>query len=547
MTNKRNKQKKEKKDSLEEIKQIDQKIIRLLEKRVNALKMAQDKEKKPDLPFLESEQEKTLWKYWHTHINKLGLDTRILRKVFNLVNNLVSYHWERTQDRDFVLRPKNNPVQVEIQGPRDRLLTKMWLVSAAAQSNPISLYPVVFNDPLFELIKALNQAEGDFSWDRQQVVKAGNAKLDFHGKTIFSGQDSFNLYALIFLALLEANTCKFTGGSQLKILDMDPLYHILNSMGARMVNLIPGSNGLPIRLESNGTIDKIIHLPENASGELVVSLALCASSYHQDLQINFSGSNRYVDYISRLEKILGTQMESNNQMNNLIIKANHEQASFQPDLPLDPVLNAYILALPLFINGQVRLKGEYPLWLPEGKELWTMLEKSGLKIEHSQDETKAQKDNQVSGESSNQYFELECLYFDRSFPLAFALATTIGPRVAIHIQEGQDWDFAKYILTELEIEYVLTNNLLQIKDKNFKRFFDVSVTAPNSNWILSLALIALVRPNIILKNPGEMTRAWPQFWSFLKGLPVVEQEWDLQTDKGDKKAYVSSKKRRIVE
>ena len=43
--------------------------------------------------------------------------------------------------------------------------------------------------------------------------------------------------------------------------------------------------------------------------------------------------------------------------------------------------------------------------------------------------------------------------------------------------------------------------------------------APDAPWALALALLAFVRPNLKLSNPGVVTAQLPRFWKLYNALP----------------------------
>jgi hypothetical protein len=72
------------------------------------------------------------------------------------------------------------------------------------------------------------------------------------------------------------------------------------------------------------------------------------------------------------------------------------------------------------------------------------------------------------------------------------------------------------------------------------------LVSPDSGWSLALALIALVRPGIVLRNPGELHGDWPDFWTIYNGLPRPQDAFAAREEKG-RKAHGSRRRRYIVD
>jgi hypothetical protein len=74
----------------------------------------------------------------------------------------------------------------------------------------------------------------------------------------------------------------------------------------------------------------------------------------------------------------------------------------------------------------------------------------------------------------------------------------------------------------------------------------LELVSPDSGWSLALALIALVRPGIVLRNPGELHGDWPDFWTIYNGLPRPQDAFAAREEKG-RKAHGSRRRRYIVD
>ncbi|HKI82659.1 MAG TPA: chorismate mutase, partial [Pseudodesulfovibrio sp.] len=171
------------------------------------------------------------------------------------------------------------PISAGIKGPRSFRYTRMMLTMAAAAGAPVTLSPVTMNAPNKDLAKALKQVDAPIHWDDDFIRNDGGRSLEFEGKMAFVGEDKFNFFMLLCLALGHAGRCKFTGKPSLQLLDAAALNKVLPSLGARVVPMNPNNPGLPPRLECGGAMDESVTLPGGIDPDFAAALTLAAWSF----------------------------------------------------------------------------------------------------------------------------------------------------------------------------------------------------------------------------------------------------------------------------
>ncbi len=505
----------------EQICDIDNKILQLLAKRSDLLKKSAQARSQKNLSLVDSEQEKKIWKQWYYTLENLGLNEKSLKKIFHFSNALGYQKAEEKKEQNFPLKPTRKEVNINIPGPRDRDISRFWMSVAAMGGTPIKIDSAVLNDSNVELAKALNMAEGNFSWEKSGISKDVPGYLDFDHKLIFAGSDSLNLYILICLAALQPGYCKFTGSSALKVKNLNHLYEVLPKLGARAVPLVPGNEGLPLRIESSGEWEEEIQIPEAVPEGLIAVISLCLPFvYPSKEMITFKlnwGSE--IDYPARLERVARV-------LNSCGMEANLSASEFQvepkknpscpglPNVALDPVLSAYVLVMVKIQGGVVELQGDFPAWSSDGKLVERILSDLGICLSKH-----AHKVVATGGGEIGNKVQLGISNSSELYPLCLAVGAVLPCSVSLQMPEDEVDDFGVFLLEKIGVSYRREGGLLEITGTPGEPHEEVSIFVPDAWWGLAVALLAMKRPNMLLENPGELTRLWPYFWNLYKGLP----------------------------
>lgn len=531
------------------LQEIDHKIIDLIIQRNKALqKQASSKKNNRFYSTVEAGQEKMLWQVWEARAERDGLDKPLLRRLFNLINDLGYKTLEQGHQSDFELRPYRAPVQIDLPGPASDLLARLKLFLAVSNQSALAISCPSINDPLYELLKALNQAQAGLSWGEGKIIYTGQ-KPDFDHKAIFVGNDPLNLYLIIALALLEPGTCKIIGGVNLKQQDLRPLFTVLPLLGARAVAIVPGSQGLPVRLECSAVFNSQLPVPVNCPQKLIVAL-LCLGSCLplEKLTLTLADGNelnaqlaaQLTDIAQALAirtKIAPDKIE--------VLPPDQEPSCFDqttvpPDIPLDPNLCAYLLALPIYTGGRVFIQGKYPAFTTQGKTTCNLLKTGGLKLKIN--DTGIQSlplgNPSPAHEISPPNAEL--------VPLAVALACAQKHPTRLLFttawQPNHITDELQQLLQQLHISWKEKTNGLEIIPLREQNWPVAKITAPSPFWCLGLSLISFKRKNIILKNPGILTEIWPRFWAIYRELPTPS----LHPKKSTGETDLGKKRKRII-
>ena len=500
--------------------------------------------------------EKAVRVAWETGALSFSKDPRFIRQLFTLLQDIKVMTREQSENTgSFNLSPPLRPVSGVVTGPTSARAAQMRLALAACLGRPLDMNPVMLSSPLMDCIKACSQAGASIIYDGAAYsrvrVKEGSP-LSFAEKSLFTGEDAFTLHLLVFLAIGRPGVCRLSGGARLKEADLSGLRHVLPLFGARLAHVIPRSQGLPATLESSGDIPPLVVVPAEIPFESLCALLLAPLAWNVPLTLNLADlpattATAALAEVRPLHRQAGAEVETHGS--HLVFTPGPLAPPETPSLPLDPLLSAYLLALPAFAGGHFTLKGVWPSHTPEAMEAEQLLAWAGLAFRHD--------DAAVAVEASGTPFTMPLHCNDLSpqlGPLFLALAARrfshAGQPFSLEGLAPFPQDETEHGLAEeffARLGLVFKDNTLLSSSQDAPASGQTPVwTSPDACWSMAYALCSYLRPGLQLANPGNVTEAMPPFWRIFNSLPAPAdpgeaREQTTEEPKGDKPA-----RRRII-
>ncbi|MDD3312259.1 chorismate mutase [Pseudodesulfovibrio sp.] len=494
---------------LNDISELDNQVLDLLEKRSYLIRKEGAWRKSRQKSLVDPKLEKLMRAAFDKKAGELGLDAKLAKQLFTLLNQFsLADAREKFTGEGYKLAPRVEAVGASIAGPRSFRVTRMMLATAAAAGLPVVLSPVTMNAPNKDLAKALKQAGAPISWDDQEIRSQGGELLRFEGNMIFVGEDPFNFYLLLCLALGHAGRCKFTGKPALQLLDVAALNKVLPSLGARLVAMNPNNPGLPARLECGGVMDEEITLPGGMDPDFAGALTLAAWSFAGGLTIKgLSGAAR-TRAAESVAVLTACGIEASLDKDAVRVKSAVPAMEARPALPLSVRLNALLMGLPLLSGGSINIEGTWPRGEAADRVV-AELRNLGLKIDVATENVIATKAGEMP---ENPVISLA--EFPELRPLALAAALKAGAATL----KGEADETLTELLDRMGVPYEVTEDGLEVKPGG--RTWDGTWFSPEPAWSMGCALAAYAVPGIVLENHGEVTATWPEFWNFYNSLPT---------------------------
>lgn len=497
---------------------LDKEIITLLAKRVHLLS------KLPKTGL--SAHEKQLRISWEKSVTMLSKDPQFIRQLFTLIQGIEVIPEAIEQISAFCLSPKNKPVNITLPVPSCFRTTQLNIAMAVCSNAEGTLQHVLLNDPIIECIKAFNQLGASLHWEESGCIICSNphiTKKHYKKPTqidtvIHIGNDTLSLYLLIFFIATCPARVKFIGKNSLKLADFSPLRKFLPMIGSRLINIIPGQDGLPIRIESSAILPSEVIVPAELPIDAVIALFIAATKWDKDICIDIK-EHPNITYI--LDKIIPLFEQWQIPFQKIIFNKKVTAISITPNkivFPENPMIGIYLpgtatlLALPAFVGGTVTLKTQYQQHTNINL-LIEILTQFGLNITKTADTiccTRRQENFTFSS------FNIKTLP-EELFPLILTLLcipllkneTNLLPELPDYIDESV-----------LE-SYLAQLGLVRMGSK-IKLIPPIQTpwTSPSDTWGLAISLAAFLRPQIKLSNPGCVEAIYPSYWKIYNKLPT---------------------------
>lgn len=505
---------------------IDRDILKLLLRRRNLLTRMYNSK-----GFLEPAEEKILRESWEAAVSRVSRDARLSGRFFSLMQEVEFLPRpsveqdeqgapERGADRRtaFNLAPPARPVRLTMAAPLACRATRAWLMLAAATGQRLRLAPCLMNDPIVDCVKMLNQLGAGLNREEDGVTAHETAPVGAPDKVLYAGDSAWNFFLLLGHYLGRPSRAKINGESALKLADFSSTRRFLSTLGARLVHVVPKSNGLPVRLECSGILPEAATLPPDVPAELAEGVLLAAPLYERPLTLDLTAHPLQKLILARALPILraagaGITVESAR----VRVTPGPLRLPPRPEVPLEPELAVFLLALPLALGGQARLAGVWPQW-PGAMAGWDLLRALGLDLRQAGGEIEANAATPLRNFPARALPALSDFPGEWTpLPLALAACAALrgGDALLPQLPPGADRDEVASFLHAVGLEANAEGRLCKLAQESPASAWN----APTPAWALGLALAACARPHLKLGNPGVMTTLCPAFWSLYNSLP----------------------------
>ncbi len=553
----------------EVVSDIDRDILRLLLRRHNLLARMHNSK-----GFLEPAEEKALRESWEAAVSRVSRDARLSGRFFSLMQEVEFLPRPSAQREEgeggedgqsagperrpaFNLAPALRPVRLTLPAPLACRATRAWLMLAAASGQALRIEPCLMNDPIVDCVKALNQLGAGLNREEDGVTARETAPVGAPDKVLHVGDSAWNFFLLLGHYLGRPSRAKFTGEASLKLADFSAVRRFLPNLGARLVHVVPKSDGLPARLECSGILPDAVALPADVPPELAEGILLAAPFYERALTLDLAAHPQQKLILARTLPILrAAGADINVTEGSVRVAPGPIRLPARPQLPLEPELAVFLLALPLVLSGETRLDGGWPQW-PGAQAAWELLQTLGLDLRREQP-GEGRPEGAVCAHSAAPLKRAPLASLPAGLlaglptdwaPLPVALAACAalrGGEASLPEPHGADMSEVNSFLHTVGLERNAEGHLCKIEQANLQQNAAQAWNAPSPVWALALALAACARDTrnqgFRLGNPGVMTGLFPAFWALYNALP----EPAAKKPAGNEKTAAAPARRRII-
>ncbi|EPR44430.1 5-enolpyruvylshikimate-3-phosphate synthase-like protein [Desulfovibrio sp. X2] len=523
---------------------LDRRLVSLLVRRTKLLaKIASDR-RAAGKPVVSAPQEKALWAAWSETVHKAGLSDRLAKQLFIAVNALGydAAQAPAAREQVYLLTPASGAVDVSCEAPASTRKAMYFLALAAFAGSPASVGPVVLSDPLIEMAKAFNQVGGGLSWEGSEAMCRGGQGLSMDGSSPFVGGSQTTFALMLCAALAQQANCRFSGGPELKLMDVGPYSRLLPSLGARLAPIDRRAPGLPVRLESGVETPREVGLPEDCPEEMAAGLALFAWRFEHGLRLRFFPNSPAARGVAEAAPVLARcGIEVRLAPDEIQVSPGTPRVPERPDLPADPVLSTLLLSLARFRKGKVVLIGSADADSPMAAEALGLLEAAGAKLDLAGG-------RMVCADGPWPETPVFAPRERALLPLALCLASAApkGARVLLPeggSDEGVAAEEARTLLETLGKDFVLLGETGGEMDVKPGFTEPRPVYAPDAACALAMGALSLAHAPLALENPGVAAGLWPGFWNLYNRLPAISGSLFARKEKPDEQP---KQRRRII-
>lgn len=518
----------------ESVCEIDRDILRLLMRRHNLLRRMHTAK-----GHLDPAEEKFLREAWEAAASRVSRDPRLSSRLFTLMQEVEFLPRPEDEPADkrpaFNLAPATAPVNLAMRAPLACRETRAWLYLAAAAGRPLRLEPCLMNDPIVDCVKMLNQLGAALTRENDGVSVMTAAPLAAPDKVVHVGCSAWNFYLALGHYLGRPSRAKFVGDADLRLADFSVARRFAGQMGARLIQAVPKSDGLPVRLECSGVLPDVVRLPADAPVELAEGILLAAPFYAQPLRLNLADMTaRAVVFARTLPILEQAGADVLREGDSIRVTPGLSALPERPRLPVEAELALLLLALAPSLGGTVRLEGVWPQ-TPAALAGWELLRRAGCAPRAETGEKPAIEltlssplDMPAGGITLPDDFPAEWL----PLPLALLAQTALRhgsaplpPEWFARAGEEFRTDMTSFCTA---LHLCVEDGVLrpQNDEESAQAVTGRGWNAPTPVWALALALAACARDKrqVRLGNPGVITTLYPAFWTLYNGLPAPKME-----------------------
>ena len=312
-------------------------------------------------------------------------------------------------------------------------------------------------------------------------------------------------------------------------------------MGARLVHVVPKSDGFPVRIECSGVLPGKVVFPADAPVELAEGIMLAAPSYERAITLDLSAMPERALAFARILPVLNAAgADVRREGDVLHFQPCALSIPSEPTLPVEPELAVFLMGLASALGGEVRLEGQWPTW-PGTEAGLDLLRQTGAKVECSATE--------ILARSLKPLAELPAAFalpegLPASWrPLAVALSTMTALRggravlpAGLEAEENVVESYLHAAGLALDAEGCLVawkpgDDMEEAEEQDEEgrpvrkprpALQARGWNAPDAPWAVALALAACARgkqEGFKLGNPGVLTELYPPFWVLYNNLP----------------------------
>jgi 3-phosphoshikimate 1-carboxyvinyltransferase len=415
--------------------------------------------------------------------------------------------------------PCQRPIRGAVRPPGSKSYTNRALVLAALAQGTSTLEGALFSDDTLHMARGLEALGLRIEWDPSRPrfeVTGGGGTIARERASVFVGNSGTTARFLAPVMSLGRGVYELDGNEAMRKRPIQPLLDALMTLGAKATSL-HGNGCLPARIESNGLAGGMARMAGGVSSQYFSALLMVAPCTARGIALEVEGdliSKPYIEVTQQAMHAFGATVRREGFRRFDVAPGAYRARTYEVEP--DASAASYFFAAAAATGGTVIVRGLGTRSLQGDLGFVQLLERMGCRVRQTETET------EVSGPDTLLGIEADMSNTsDTAQTLAAIAPFARGPTrvTGIGFIRRKETDRVAAVVTEL--------TRLGIRAEEEEDGFVVYPGVPRPAEIdtyddhrmaMSFAITGLVAPGIRIRNPGCVSKTFPNFFEVLESL-----------------------------
>jgi 3-phosphoshikimate 1-carboxyvinyltransferase len=416
--------------------------------------------------------------------------------------------------------PHDKPVDVEVEVVGSKSYTNRALVIAALASGASELTGALFSDDtrfMAESLRALGVGVEADEATRSVRVRGAGGKVPAESARCFVGNAGTAARFLPVVMAMGRGVYEIDGVARMRERPIAPLLDALATLGVR-VECLGKPACFPLRVHGGGLLGGSVSIPGNISSQYVSGLMMGGPAMPRGLTIDIEGelvSRPYLEMTAQAMRDFGASVERVGERR-FVIPPGHLYGGRRYRVEPDASAASYFFAAAAITGGRVRVTGLGTRSLQGDRGFVHILARMGCRVLEGDDFT------EVTGTGTLRGVDVDMADLsDVAQTLAVVAPFASSPTRVTGI------GFIRHKETDRLAAVVRELTRLGVRAEEERDGFVVYPgeaqpgavdTYDDHRMAMSFALLGVVRPGIVIRNPGCVSKTFPTYFEVLESL-----------------------------
>ena len=406
-------------------------------------------------------------------------------------------------------------VNAEVKVPASKSYTNRALLIAALADGKSVLKDALVSDDTRFMRKALEDMGINIEEKGGDLVVHGKAgKLSDPGDELFIGNAGTAMRFLTSAISLAQGEVVLTGNERMKKRPIKDLVSGLEQLGVRLES----NDGYPpVKIQGGSFFGGRVKIKGDKSSQYFSSIMMAAPYAKEDVEINVEGeltSKSYIDITMDIMKTFGVKVKNEDYKRFIIKTGKYSARGYHVEG--DASSAAYFFAAAAITKGKVTVKGINPDSVQGDINFPYVLTRMGCEVEIGKDSITV-KGNDLKGIDIDMNHMPDSVQTLAVVSLFAKGETKINNIANLRIKETDRIDALANELRKLGAEVIDKEDCLVIVPKKDYQGAEIE-TYEDHRMAMSFALAGLKIGGVKIKNPGCVSKSFPDFWDVFEGM-----------------------------